>query len=122
MVFSHARVAYPFETDHWIGRYFFTGGIMPSDDLMLHFAEDLRIADHWRVDGTHYAKTARAWLKNLDASKPEAMKVLRQAYGDDAPKWLSRWRVFFMACEELWGLDRGHEWMVSHYEFSPRRG
>jgi cyclopropane-fatty-acyl-phospholipid synthase len=118
-IFSHARVAYPFETDDWIGRYFFTGGIMPSDDLLLHFADDLRVRDHWRVDGTHYARTARAWLDNLDSNRTLALHVLERNYGDAAHAWLQRWRVFFIACEELWGLDRGTEWIVSHYTFEP---
>ena len=123
-VFAHARVAYPFETDDWIGRYFFTGGIMPSDDLLLHFAEDVRVHDHWRVDGTHYARTARAWLDNLDANRTQALQVLREHYRDDADAWWHRWRTFFIACEELWGLNRGTEWIVSHYTFAPesRRG
>ncbi|QKK08655.1 MAG: class I SAM-dependent methyltransferase [Planctomycetota bacterium] len=121
-IFSHTRVAYAFETDDWIGRYFFTGGTMPSDDLLLHFADDLVVRDHWRVDGTHYAKTARAWLNNLDARRDPAMAVLQENYGTaDAKKWFHRWRVFFIACEELWGLGRGTEWIVSHYTFAPRR-
>ncbi len=119
-IFSHVRVAYPFETDDWIGRYFFTGGTMPSDDLLLHFADHMVIRNHWRVDGTHYARTARAWLNNLDAARDDVMPVLQKAYGNDAAKWFHRWRVFFIACEELWGLDAGRQWIVSHYLFDRR--
>lgn len=119
-IFSHARVAYQFENDDWIGRYFFTGGTMPSDDLLLHFAEDVSVCDHWRLSGMHYAKTARAWLSNLDAHRPQAERVLREHYGDAAKSWLNRWRVFFIACEELWGLAHGQEWIISHYAFKKR--
>ncbi|MFN0131057.1 MAG: SAM-dependent methyltransferase [Phycisphaerales bacterium] len=120
-IFTHARTAYHFEPDDWIGRHFFTGGTMPSDDLLLHFADDLALTDHWLVDGTHYAKTARAWLDNLDQRRHDAMPILRAAYAEDAPRWFHRWRTFFIACEELWGFRQGRQWIVSHYCFRPRR-
>lgn len=119
-IFSHARIAYHFEKDDWIGRYFFTGGTMPSDDLLLHFTDDLVVREHWRVGGEHYARSARAWLNNLDSNHSRALEALAPHYGYRARAWFNRWRTFFIACEELWGLNEGREWIVSHYLFARR--
>jgi cyclopropane-fatty-acyl-phospholipid synthase len=120
-VFAHQRFAYPYEVkgpEDWIALHFFTGGIMPSDDLLLHFQEDVRLVEHWRLDGTHYQKTSEAWLANMDAHRAALEPVLARAYGDkEVKRWWVRWRVFFMACAELWGFRGGQEWLVSHYLF-----
>jgi cyclopropane-fatty-acyl-phospholipid synthase len=120
-IFTHKRLAYHFvardQTD-WMARYFFTGGQMPSHDLLTRFQERLSLISDWRVNGTHYQKTAEAWLSNMDAHRGEIMPIFRETYGRDAAlKWWSYWRVFYMSCAELWGYRRGEEWIVSHYLF-----
>ena len=121
-IFTHRDTAYHYEAANereWLARYFFAGGQMPSHDLLLHFQDDLKIEQQWAVNGTHYEKTTNAWLANMDSSKEAVSALLRATYGEDnAAKWRMRWRVFFMACAELWGCRAGNEWHVSHYRFA----
>jgi cyclopropane-fatty-acyl-phospholipid synthase len=120
-IFAHRDLMYPFETegaDNWMGKHFFTGGLMPAADTLLWFQRDLRIEQRWHVDGRHYQRTADHWLENQDRHRDEVMPVLVQAYGEAlAPLWFQRWRMFWMACAELFGFDRGQQWLVAHYRF-----
>ncbi len=123
-IFVHRNAPYLFEdkdSSDWMSRYFFSGGMMPSDDLPLFFQDDLKIEKRWRWNGTHYQKTAEAWLKNLDANHDAIWPVLEKTYGKDfARMWLMRWRMFFLSVSELFGMNNGNEWFVSHYLFSNR--
>jgi len=121
-VFAHRHLLYPFETegeDNWMGRHFFTGGLMPSADTFLWFQRDLTLESRWLLPGTHYARTANHWLANQDANRDAVLAILTAAYGAaDAPLWAQRWRMFWMACAETFGYGGGQEWLVAHYRFT----
>jgi len=119
-IFCHRTLMYPFEVegeDNWMGRHFFTGGLMPSAETLLHFRQGLALEERWLLPGTHYERTANHWLARQDARRAEVMAVLREAYGADAARWHQRWRMFWMACAELFGYAGGSEWQVAHYRF-----
>ena len=118
-VFCHREHAYPYEVrsaSDWMSRHFFSGGMMPSADLIERFDADLAVEQRWEVSGTHYRDTAEAWLANLDERRDAVWAIFAQTYGEaDAARWVQRWRLFFMACAELFGYANGREWFVSQY-------
>ncbi len=123
-VFAHREAPYPFEARDerdWMSQYFFSGGMMPSDDLALHCQQDLALRERWRWDGTHYQRTAEAWLRNMDAERAALMPLFEQTYGaEQASLWWQRWRLFFLSVAELFGYRGGQQWWVSHYVFDKR--
>ncbi len=124
-VFCHRLLAYPYVdrgTSDWMARHFFTGGIMPSADLPQHWDADLEVAAQWRVGGTHYSRTLEAWLERMDAGRDGLMPVFEATYGDECERWFARWRMFFMACSELFRYRGGTEWWVAHTLLRPRTG
>ncbi|TCH63717.1 cyclopropane-fatty-acyl-phospholipid synthase family protein [Acinetobacter sp. ANC 4862] len=122
-IFCHRFLHYPFEIKSeydWMSKYFFTGGLMPSASTFLHFQQHLELSQHWQWSGTHYEKTANAWLDNMDRQQAELKPLFQQVYGKDAAAWWQRWRIFFMACAELFGLEQGQEWVVGHFLFKKK--
>jgi cyclopropane-fatty-acyl-phospholipid synthase len=120
-IFCHRQVMYPFNVEgsyDWMAEYFFTGGLMPSEHTLLYFQDDLRLERQWRVPGHHYEKTSNAWLEKLDQQRDQALAIFEPVYGQaEAERWINRWRMFFMACAELFGYAQGTEWLVAHYRF-----
>jgi cyclopropane-fatty-acyl-phospholipid synthase len=120
-IFCHRELFYPFETEgesNWMGKYFFTGGVMPSFDLLDRSQDWYHLEQAWQVNGKHYSRTLEAWLDNTDARVDQILPVLAATYGEaEAKLWLQRWRMFFMACSELFGYGDGSEWFVGHYRF-----
>jgi cyclopropane-fatty-acyl-phospholipid synthase len=120
-IFCHKQLASAYGKDTWMAKYFFTDGMMPSVDQFLHLQDHLKIEYRWMHSGSHYEKTANAWLMNMDADKDNILAIMKETYGGEYRTWFQRWRMFFMACAELFGYRKGNEWFVSHYLFSNRR-
>lgn len=120
-IFCHRNAFYPFEIEgeeNWMGRMFFTGGVMPSFDLLERSQDWYSVEGSWRVNGVHYSRSLEAWLDNADARRDDILPVLARTYGEaEADIWLQRWRMFFMACSELFRYRNGEEWFVGHYLF-----
>jgi cyclopropane-fatty-acyl-phospholipid synthase len=123
-IFVHRNSPYLFEVNgdgDWMSQFFFSGGMMPSDDLPLHFQNDMKLLERWRWNGIHYAKTANAWLANMDANADAITPILARTYGaENVEMWRNRWRIFYMACAELFGYENGQTWWVTHYLFEKK--
>lgn len=122
-IFCHRFLHYPFEVKNefdWMSKYFFSGGLMPAASTFLHFQDHLQVIQHWQWAGTAYERTANAWLENMDRSANTLKPVFEKTYGKDAAAWWQRWRIFFMACAELFGYEKGQEWVVGHFLFKKK--
>jgi cyclopropane-fatty-acyl-phospholipid synthase len=121
-IFAHHTHAFLYEAesdDDWMARYFFTGGIMPAADLLPLAARDsFDEEQRWNVNGRHYQKTLDAWLALHDAKRDTVIETLRPCYGPETERWFHRWRLFYLACSELFGYNKGEEWSVMHYRFA----
>ena len=124
-VFCHRTHAYPFETEgagNWMGRYFFTGGMMPSFSMLNSVSDAMSVTEQWYESGSHYQRTAEAWRLNHEQQRSAVVALFRETYGRDAELWYHRWRLFFLSCEELFGFHGGAEWGVGHYVLAKRLG
>jgi cyclopropane-fatty-acyl-phospholipid synthase len=122
-VFCHRELAYRYTdsgASDWMARHFFTGGIMPSEDFPYQFSDHLEVVQQWRVNGLHYSRTLEAWLETMDRNRESLMPLFHATYGADDKRWFARWRMFFMACSELFRYRGGNEWFVAHTMLRPR--
>ena len=122
-IFTHRDHPYPYEVrgpSDWMSKYFFTAGLMPSQDIFSYFEEDFLVEQNWKINGSHYAKTCNLWLQNHYRNKKTILDIFRGHYPN--PRlWFVRWQLFFIACEELFACNEGKEWFVSHYLLTPRQ-
>lgn len=122
-VFAHEKQPYRFDhqdKSDWIAQYFFTGGVMPSHDLIASFPDLFQLERDWRWNGRHYARTAQDWLRRYDAHIQDIRCILKDVYGKDAALWERRWRLFFLATSGLFGYAKGKTWGASHYLLTPK--
>ena len=122
-IFCHRFLHYPFEIKNeydWMSKYFFSGGLMPSASTFLHFQDHLQLEQHWQWSGTQYERTANAWLENMDRHEQRLKPLFEKTYGKTAAAWWQRWRIFFMACAELFGFEQGQEWVIGHFLFKKK--
>ena len=120
-IFAHRKESYLFEVESerdWMAEHFFTGGMMPSINLLPRAAKQFKELNRWEINGVHYSKTLEAWLSKQDHQEDKVKEQFLKTYGKDAKLWFQRWRIFYLACSELFAYNRGHEWLVVHYLFT----
>ncbi|MBW0487552.1 hypothetical protein O181_027267 [Austropuccinia psidii MF-1] len=128
--FCHVTQPYHFEEgDGWMAQNFFSGGTMPSHDLFAYFQKHLNLEKSWYINGKHYARTAELWLKRLDSNRaiwlsPAQKRLfLKKGLSEEESRLkvqqnFFRFRTFFLAVAEFFGLNDGESWGVGHYLFS----
>ena len=125
-VFAHRIYSYPYEDageGDWMARNFFTGGLMPSHDLISRLNIPFDEVERTWWSGPHYARTCEAWLERLDAAREPVVALFAKDLGvREARRAFHRWRIFFLACAELFAFDGGAQWGVSHHLLRPRQG
>lgn len=64
------------------------------------------------------ARPLRPATQKIDENASLVRSAFTHIYGKgNETKWIVNWRLFFLACSELFGYADGEEWMVSHYLF-----
>ncbi|MBD3253628.1 MAG: methyltransferase domain-containing protein [Candidatus Lokiarchaeota archaeon] len=123
-IFTHDGDPYLFETggdSDWMTKNFFSGGTMLSKDLLIYFAKDFHIERIWRVSGRNYSKTLEAWLQNMKRNKKTIFPLLKEKFSKkNAKKYWNYWKIFFIACSEVFNYNKGNVRFVSHYLFEKR--
>ncbi|MEA2071616.1 MAG: class I SAM-dependent methyltransferase, partial [Asgard group archaeon] len=123
-IFTHKNQPYLFEKDDetdFMAKYFFTGGTLPTADILFYFAENFTIEHHWRINGKHYEKTLNSWLWKMKKKKQQLLPIIEDVYGSkNKRKWWVYWKVFFIANAAIFGWKKGNHWFVSHYLFKKK--
>ena len=120
-VFAHKENPYYFDRDQknaWMAKYFFTGGMMPNHNLFKDLKSNLEYQKSWILSGEHYERTSNAWLDKMDQNKSKILSLFERSNGSSvAKRKFHFWRLFYIACAEIFGYDNGNEWVVSHHLF-----
>ena len=88
---------------------------MPSVNLLPCTAKLFKELNRWEINGVHYSKTLEAWLSKQDQQEDKIKEQFLNIYGKDTKLWIQRWRLFYIACSELFAYNCGNEWLVMHY-------